>query len=179
MAGKIDPNVKKVITALNKARSMELQGIHQYMVQHYILSDLDYGTLCANVKLIAVDEMRHAEKFAERVESLGGAPTCDKAGSIVQGQGVKDIFTFDINLESHTIETYEKLAELCRKCDDSISAALFETIIQQEDIHLGYYKETASHIASLGDAFLAKCAATSKHTGPIKSCVEVMAKEDF
>lgn len=179
MAGKMDPNVKKVVAALNKARSMELQGIHQYMVQHYILSDLDYGQLCAYVKLIAVDEMRHAEKFAERVESLGGAPTCDKAGPIVQGQGVKDIFTFDINLESHTIETYEKLAETCHKCNDSISAALFETIIQQEDVHLGYYRETANHITTLGDAFLAKCAATSKHTGPVKSFVKVMAEEDF
>ena len=32
---------KKVIEVLNKARSMELQAIHQYMNQHYNLDDMD------------------------------------------------------------------------------------------------------------------------------------------
>lgn len=178
-AAKMDPSVRKVIDALNKARSMELQAIHQYMVQHYILDELDYGQLCANIKLIAIDEMRHAEKFAERIETLGGNPTCDKAGGVVQGQGVKDIYPFDITMEANTVETYGKLAEVCRKCGDAASAELFEAIIRDEDIHLGYYKETAQHIATLGDAFLARYAATSKHTGPVKSFVKVMEKEEF
>ena len=32
-----------VVEALNKARSMELHAIHQYMNQHYNLDDMDYG----------------------------------------------------------------------------------------------------------------------------------------
>jgi bacterioferritin len=51
---------KKVIEVLNKARSMELLAIHQYMNQHYNLDDMDYDDLAAKVKLIAIDEMRHA-----------------------------------------------------------------------------------------------------------------------
>ncbi len=51
---------KKVIEVLNKARSMELQAIHQYMNQHYGLDDMDYGEMAAKVKLIALDEMGHA-----------------------------------------------------------------------------------------------------------------------
>ena len=50
-----------VVEALNKARSMELHAIHQYMNQHYNLDDMDYGELAANMKLIAIDEMRHCE----------------------------------------------------------------------------------------------------------------------
>ncbi len=34
---------EKVIEALNKARSMELFAVHQYMNQHYSLDDKDYG----------------------------------------------------------------------------------------------------------------------------------------
>lgn len=37
-----------VVEALNKARSMELHAIHQYMNQHYNLDDMDYGELAAN-----------------------------------------------------------------------------------------------------------------------------------
>ncbi|HPU89102.1 MAG TPA: ferritin-like domain-containing protein, partial [Spirochaetota bacterium] len=58
---------QKVVTVLNTARSMELQAIHQYMNQHYNLDNLDYGELARNIKLIAIDEMRHAEMFAERI----------------------------------------------------------------------------------------------------------------
>ncbi|MDE5832985.1 MAG: bacterioferritin [Desulfovibrio sp.] len=171
--------VQNVIDALNKARSMELQAISQYMVQHYILDDLDYGQLCGWQKLISVDEMRHAEDFAERIEALGGNPTCDKAGPIAQPQTVEQIYPFDVNMEQNTVDTYDKLAEICRQNGDQASAALFDRIIQDELVHLQYYKDTTTHIEKLGDAFLAKYAATSKHSGPIKSFVKVMKKEDF
>jgi bacterioferritin len=64
---------KKVIEVLNKARAMELLAIHQYMNQHYNLDDKDYGEMAAKIKLIAIDEMRHAESFAERIKELGGS----------------------------------------------------------------------------------------------------------
>ena len=104
MADKKNPDVQKVIDALNTARGMELQAISQYMVQHYTLDEMDYGKLCAYQKLIAIDEMRHAEKFAERVKELGGAPNCEKAGPIEQPQELKQIYPFDIGMESDTIE---------------------------------------------------------------------------
>ena len=48
--------VAKVIEVLNKARSMELYAVHQYMNQHYNLDDLDYGEFASKIKLIAIDE---------------------------------------------------------------------------------------------------------------------------
>lgn len=42
-----------MVEVLNKARSMELQAITQYMNQHYGLDDMDYGELAAKIKLIA------------------------------------------------------------------------------------------------------------------------------
>ena len=64
-----------IVGVMNQARSMELQAIHQYMNQHYNLDNMDYGDLAAKVKLIAIDEMRHAEMFADRIKELGGEPT--------------------------------------------------------------------------------------------------------
>jgi bacterioferritin len=68
----------KVIEVLNKARAMELQAITQYMNQHFNLDDMDYGDLAAKIKLIAIDEMRHAEMFAERIKELSGEPTIER-----------------------------------------------------------------------------------------------------
>src|SRR4030065_313560 len=90
---------KKVIDVLNKARSMELFAIHQYMNQHYNLDDMDYGDLAAKVKLIAIDEMRHAEMFAERIKELGSEPTSEMDGKVAKGQKIDTIFSFDAKLE--------------------------------------------------------------------------------
>ena len=95
---------KKVIEVLNKARSMELHAIHQYMNQHYNLDDMDYGELAAKVKLIAIDEMRHAEMLAERIKELGGEPTSDLEAVVQKAQKFDLIFPFDANLEDETIE---------------------------------------------------------------------------
>ena len=83
MAENRESRKAKVIEVLNKARAMELFAIHQYMNQHYNLDDMDYGELAANMKLIAIDEMRHAENFAERIKELGGEPTTQKEPTAV------------------------------------------------------------------------------------------------
>jgi bacterioferritin len=82
---------ERAIEVLNKARAMELQAIYQYMNQHYNLSDMDYGDMAAKVKLIAIDEMRHAEMFADRIKELGGEPTAESAGKVERGQKVETI----------------------------------------------------------------------------------------
>ena len=82
-----------VVEALNKARSMELHAIHQYMNQHYNLDDMDYGELAANMKLIAIDEMRHCEMFAERIKELGGEPTSEVAGKVISEDRKSKRFT--------------------------------------------------------------------------------------
>ena len=82
----------KVIEVLNKARSMELAAISQYMNQHYNLDDMDYGELAGKMKLIAIDEMRHAEAFAERIKELGGEPTSEPDQKVAKGQKVEQIY---------------------------------------------------------------------------------------
>ncbi|HCF05966.1 MAG: bfr [Desulfomicrobiaceae bacterium] len=156
----------KVIDALNQARGMELYAITQYMNQHYGLDAMDYGELAAKVKLIAIDEMRHAEMFAERIKELGGEPTTDPLGSLKKGQGVREIFPFDATLEDDTIDQYNQFVLVCRECGDSVSLKLFETIIEEEQAHMNYFDNVGNHIATLGDTYLSKIAGTSASTGP-------------
>jgi len=156
---------QNVIQVLNQARSMELQAITQYMNQHYNLDNLDYGDMAAKVKLIAIDEMRHAEMFAERIKELGGEPTTEPAAKVEKGQGVGVIFSFDANLEDHTIDTYNQFLLVCRENGDSTSLKIFETIIDEEQIHFNYFDNVNDHMAKLGETFLARIAGTSSATG--------------
>jgi len=160
-----EKRTQKVIEVLNKARAMELQAIHQYMNQHYNLDDLDYGELAAKLKLIAIDEMRHAETFAERVKELGGEPVTGHDGTVKKGQAVEGVFPFDANLEDHTIEVYNEFLLVCRENGDSISMKIFEEIIDEEQLHYNYFDNVDNHIKKLGDTYLAKIAGTPSSTG--------------
>ena len=171
MAANKKSRKEKVIEVLNKARSMELFAIHQYMNQHYSLDDQDYGELAANMKLIAIDEMRHAENFAERIKQLGGEPTAQKDGSVKTGQTVPAIYEGDVDLEDKTIECYNQFIKVCEEEGDNVTARLFERIIDEEQAHLNYYENTAGHIKTLGDTYLAKIAGTPSDTGPSKGFV--------
>ena len=156
---------KNVIDVLNKARAMELEAISQYMNQHYNLDDMDYGELAAKIKLIAIDEMRHAEMFAERVKELGGEPVAVHKGEIAKGQPVEKIFSYDSASEDDAIDAYNQFALVCRENGDSISMKIFEDIIEEEQIHFNYFDNVHSHIDKLGETYLAKIAGTTSSTG--------------
>jgi len=156
---------EKVVGVLNKARSMELQAIHQYMNQHYNLDDMDYGEMAANIKLIAIDEMRHAEMFAERIKELGGEPTSEVFGPVEKGQAVAEIFKHDTDQEDNAIDAYNQFLLVCRENGDSISMKLLEEIIDDEQAHFNYFDSVQDHIDKLGDVYLSKIAGTPSSTG--------------
>ena len=156
---------KKVIEVLNKARGMELHAIAQYMNQHYNLDDMDYGDMAAKVKLIGIDEMRHAELLAERIKELGGEPTTEPAAKAEKGQQVRAIFSFDAKLEDDTIDAYNQFLLVSRDNGDSTTVKLFETIIDEEQAHFNYFDNVNDHIEKLGETYLAQIAGTPSATG--------------
>lgn len=160
-----DEKKSNVIGVLNKARAMELQAIAQYMNQHYGLDDMDYGELAASMKLIAIDEMRHAEAFAERIKELGGEPTVEPLAKAQKGQTVEKIYPFDANLEDHTVDVYNQFLLVCRENGDSVSMKIFETIIDEEQSHYNYFDNVAEHIKKMGNTYLARIAGTPSSTG--------------
>ena len=155
----------KVIEVLNKARAGELTAIIQYMNQHYNLDDMDYGELAGKMKLIAIDEMRHAEAFAERVKELGGEPISEPDQKVTKGQKVEQIFPYDAGLEDNTIDLYNQFLLVCRENGDSVSMKIFEQIIDEEQAHFNYFDNINDHIQKLGNVYLAKIAGTSSATG--------------
>lgn len=144
---------------------MELYAIAQYMNQHYNLDGMDYGEMAANMKLIAIDEMRHAEMFAERIKELGGEPVAQGEGAVVKGQDVRKIFPFDAGLEDDTIDAYNRFLRVCRDSGDNVSVQLFQGIIDEEQIHFNHFDNVAGHIKALGDAYLSRIAGTPSSTG--------------
>ena len=168
----MDMNKDRIIEALNVARSMELHAIHQYMNHHYKLDDQEYGELAKVMQLIAIDEMKHAESFAERISELGGTPAVTQAGQVTKNHTVKDMYSFDVNEEVETVSAYEKLKAICVKYDDAISIAIFDKIIADEIKHKEYFAsiDAKLHNPSSED-FLNAMIGTSSSIGEKKGYV--------
>ena len=149
-----------VIHVLNQARADEVAAILQYMADHYALADADYGTIAANMKLIAMDEMRHAEMLAERIYELGGMPIAGPSGPAKRGQKIREVLDHAVELEHQAIADYNAFIDVCRQNRDSASARILEQILDEEQIHLNYLDDVAGHVQELGNAYLAQIAGT-------------------
>ena len=128
--------------------------------------------IASKIKLIAIDEMRHAEQFAERIKELGGEPNSELSSKITKGQKVMDVFPFNVKVEDDTIETYNKLLEICRTNGDSVSARLFERILDEEQVHDNYFCNMANHIETLGNTYLSKIAGSDSPEIPSRGFVD-------
>lgn len=132
---------QKIIDFLNTARSMELQVISQYMTQHYVLDSMENKSEEASyMKLIAIDEMRHAERFAERIRELGGIPTTERIGPIKQQKNPTDMYNLDVNHEENTINHYKRFEKELRNDGDIQTADLFKEVLEEEQLHLEHFK---------------------------------------
>jgi bacterioferritin len=146
---------QKVIDLLNKARSRELTAISQYMVQHYELEDSDFGKLASKFKEIAITEMKHAEKLAERILFLNGEPTSKPDALPKKGQQIPQMLTTNMALESAAMKLYNEAAVVCAAEKDQISKELFDDLLKDEEDHLNYFENTKDHVDKLGSAYLA------------------------
>jgi bacterioferritin len=145
---------KKVIDLLNQARARELAVISQYMVQHYELEDKDYGKLASKMKEIAIAEMKHAEKLADRILFLNGEPLTRPAGEAVKGEEITDMLKTDIALESDAIGLYNEAAAICAAERDQVSKDLFDDLLKDEEEHLDTFENTRNLIGTLGAPYL-------------------------
>jgi len=146
---------KKVIDLLNGARSRELTAISQYMSQHYELEDSDFGKLASKFKEVAITEMKHAEKLANRILFLKGEPTSKPDGVAKKGQQIPEMLTTNIDLEEQAILTYNVASMVCASEKDQISKELFEELLKDEEGHLNYFENIKDHVDKLGASYLA------------------------
>jgi len=149
---------QKVINLLNEARSRELTAINQYMIHHYELEDKDFGKLALKIKDIALTEMKHAEKLAERILFLKGEPTSKPDATPKKGQEILEMLATDMALEAQAVKMYNEAAVLCVSERDQKSKDLFEELLFDEEKHIHFFENIKNHVEKLGETYLATLA---------------------
>jgi bacterioferritin len=123
---------------LNRAISRELQVSIQYMWQHVQWKGVKHFAVSEEFKEIAVVEMKHAEKIAERLWYLGGRPTI-KPSPISVGERLEEMIDFDVKAELEAINMYKEIMELAAKEGDVATKEIFEDIEAEEEEHHDFF----------------------------------------
>jgi bacterioferritin len=129
---------EKLKDMLNGAIAREIQVSVQYMWQHVQWMGVDHFAVSDKFKEIAVEEMKHAEKIAERLWYLGGVPTT-KPAPINVGKSLWQMVDNDIKAEVEAIEMYKKIEKLADAEKDPTTRFIFESILEDEEDHHDFF----------------------------------------
>jgi bacterioferritin len=124
----------KLLDLLNKAIAREIQVSIQYMWQHVLWSGVKGFAVKDALKSIAIEEMKHAEAIAERLNYLGGIPTT-KPDPIFVGETLKEMIERDAKDEETAITMYKEIINLARGENDEVTWKLFQGILADEEEH--------------------------------------------
>jgi len=125
---------KELLDLLNKAIARELQVSIQYMWQHVLWKGVKGFAVKDELRSIAITEMKHAEKIAERLAYLGGTPTT-KPDPIFVGETLKEMIERDRKDEEGAITLYKEIIEVAQKEKDVTTAEIFREILEDEEAH--------------------------------------------
>jgi bacterioferritin len=129
---------QKLKDMLNAAIAREIQVSVQYMWQHVQWAGVDHFAVSEKFKEIAVEEMKHAEKIAERLWYLGGVPTT-KPTPIKVGGELWEMVDNDIDAEEEAMAMYKDIEKLADSEGDPTTRFIFEEILEQEEDHHDFF----------------------------------------
>ncbi|MFZ3383574.1 MAG: ferritin-like domain-containing protein [Candidatus Methanoperedens sp.] len=124
----------ELIELLNKAIAREIGVSVQYMWQHVMAMGMKSPEVKDVFEDIAIVEMKHAEKIAERLFYLGGIPTA-KPTPIEVGGSLEEMVEKDLAAENEAIELYKEIIVFASKKGDSTTRLLFEEVLAEEEEH--------------------------------------------
>ena len=125
---------KELLDLMNKGIARELQVSIQYMWQHVLWRGVKGFAVKDEIRKISIQEMKHAERIAERLYYLGGRPTT-KPEPIMVGDTLKEMIAQDIKDEEGGIELYREIIALARKEGDEVTSHMFREILEEEEEH--------------------------------------------
>jgi len=124
----------KLTEMMNQAIAGELQAIVQYMWHHIMIKGLNSASLMDVFEEIAVEEMKHAEKIAERLFYFDVNPTT-KPNRIAVGGTPEQMLKANVQAEEEAITLYKDIIKQAASESDDTTRLLFEEILADEERH--------------------------------------------
>ena len=140
----------QVIDFLNKALLNELTAINQYWLHYRMLDNWGVKKLAEYERHESIDEMKHADKLADRILFLEGLPNFQAIGRLHVGENVEEILKADLATEHEAIPLLREAVAHCEAVRDYVSRDLFAEILGNEEEHVDFLEKQFEMIARMG-----------------------------
>ena len=141
----------KTIEFLNRALYNELTAINQYFLHAKMLKNWGLKELADHEYHESIDEMKHADKLAERILFLEGLPNFQALGKLRIGETPRELLECDLALELDAVPLLRDAIAHCEKIGDFGSRQLFADILDSEEEHIDWIETQLSLILRLGE----------------------------
>lgn len=140
----------RVIELLNEALGNELTATNQYWLHYRLLDNWGVGRLAAFERAESIDEMKHADRLAERILLLDGLPNFQRLGRLRIGETVEEVLRADLELEMEALEQLKGAIAHCEAVRDYVSRDLFADILANEEAHVDALETQFETIERMG-----------------------------
>jgi bacterioferritin len=140
----------RVIELLNEALKAELTAINQYWLHYRMLDNWGVKKLAELERHESIDEMKHADKFSERILFLEGMPNFQALGSLRIGENVEEILKADLAAEHEAVAMYRNGVAECEALKDYVSRDLFAEVLKDEEGHVDMLETQFDLIRQMG-----------------------------
>jgi len=144
-----------VIRLLNEALATELVCVLRYKRHYYMATGIHAQVVAEEFLEHANEEQQHADKIAERITQLDGAPDFNPEvlakrshSQYVEGTSLVDMIREDLIAERIAIESYSEIIRYLGS-DDPTSRRVMEEVLAKEEEHADDMKKL---IESVGRA---------------------------
>jgi bacterioferritin len=135
---------------INRGLRSELTAVNQYWLHYRMLENWGYNDLAKKWREESIEEMRHADKFVERILFLEGFPNLQVLDPLRIGQTVKEVLDSDLAAEHDARNLYQEAATHCHSVKDYPSRDLFEELMRDEEGHIDFLETQLELVSKLG-----------------------------
>ena len=141
------------LTHLQRAITMELTTVNQYLLQAHQLANWGIDRLADRMFEEVEEERGHANRFIERMLFLDGEPNVRDLDEIVKPVNVRQIFETQHKMELEARAYYDKAARECQQAGDSGTFDLFVSILKEEEGHIDFLEDQFNLLELMGDQY--------------------------
>src|SRR4028118_1276784 len=103
----------RVLELLNEALRAELTAVNQYWLHYRMLDNWGVKRLAEFERHESIDEMKHADRLAERILFYNGLPNFQMLGRLRIGESVEEILRADLELEMEALAQLRGAVQHC------------------------------------------------------------------